>query len=71
MFFKEDKNPNNEATNGAYYITFLYWGVILLINFYFEQYKGREFISSSGTILFSGIAILYISEFILKKSLNK
>lgn len=70
MFFKADKNHNKEATNWAYYITFVYWGVILLINFCFELYKGREFISNSGIILISGIAVLYISEFIFKKFLD-
>ncbi|MBM7649935.1 glucose uptake protein GlcU [Bacillus ectoiniformans] len=71
MFFKHDDKINKKAVNMAYFITFVFWGIVLLVNSVFEQFFDKQLISSSFTILIMGLSIFFITEFIvsrLKKS---
>ncbi|RFU70276.1 hypothetical protein D0469_06660 [Peribacillus saganii] len=64
MFFKY--GANSKSVNTAYFVTFVFWGVVLFINAICETYN-REFISNSWVILISGLAIFFITEFITNK----
>ncbi|PLT32824.1 hypothetical protein CUU64_16930 [Bacillus sp. V5-8f] len=66
MFFKKDENIDRKSVDIACWITFLFWGIILLINGVFETYK-KECIFSSFSILIMGLAVFFISEYITRR----
>ncbi|MED4631562.1 hypothetical protein P9443_01370 [Peribacillus frigoritolerans] len=66
MFFKNDDKIDRRAVNIAYFATFIFWSVALLINSAFEFYN-KEFISSSFMILLMGLAVFFLTEFIASK----
>ncbi len=71
MFFKTDKNIDNRAVMIGYFATFVFWGLILLVNSFYESFYEREFISSSLTILLMGLAVFFLTEIIATKIRKK
>lgn len=67
MFFKNDDKIDSRAVNIAYFVTFVFWGAVLLINSIFEWIYNKEFISSSLTILIMGLAVFFLTEMITTK----
>jgi len=65
MFFKEDRNFDRVSINIASYSAFIYWGIFLLINGFFETY-GKGPLVSSLFLLNSGLVIFFTSEILAK-----
>lgn len=66
MFFKKDDSIDRRAVDIACWITFSFWGVMLLINATLESFNKQAM--SAWTILAVGLAIFFISEIIITKS---
>lgn len=66
MFFKPDPHADKNITNIACWCTFVFWGVVLLINSFYESFFNKPFISSSLTILYSSLAIFFVTDLLLK-----
>lgn len=65
MFFKEDKNFDRVSINIASYSAFIYWGIFLLINGFYETY-GKGPLVNSLFLLNSGLVIFFTSEILAK-----
>ncbi|MCO0601079.1 hypothetical protein NGI46_27625 [Peribacillus butanolivorans] len=71
MFFKKDSKINKNSVNTAFQSTFIFWGFTLLINALFEKTQDKPLVSNSFVILFSGLAIFYLTELIANYFNNK
>ncbi|MBN6889869.1 hypothetical protein ACUXCC_005328 [Cytobacillus horneckiae] len=61
---------NKEAANIAYFVTFIYWGFILIIGAVFEIFD-KEYLSNLF-ILITGLIVFFLTDFIVtKKSRTK
>lgn len=64
MLFKESSKEGKKDANIAYFVTFVFWGIILFINSIFETFFNRDFISNSWIILISGLIIFFITDYL-------
>ncbi|MFE4896804.1 hypothetical protein [Peribacillus butanolivorans] len=62
MFFKKDSKINKNSVYTALQSTFIFWGFTLLINALFEMAQDKPLVSNSFVILFSGLAIFFLTE---------
>ncbi len=62
MFFKKDESINQKSVDAAIQSTFIFWGVALLINAFFEVTTNKPLISSSFVMLSAGLIIFYSTE---------
>lgn len=62
MFFKN--SDSNKNVNNAYWITFLFWGGVLLVNSITELFYSKRLISSSLITLVLGLLLFFIVVFI-------
>lgn len=65
MFYKKKDESFTKNADIACWVTFAFWGLILLINSFYELILEKSFISSSFTILISGLVIFFGTESIL------
>ncbi len=59
MFFKKSQN-NTQHADTACWFTFIFWGIILLVNSIFETLYRKPLISSSLIILISGLLLFFL-----------
>lgn len=65
MLFKESsKEGRKKDANIAYFVTFVFWGIILFINSIFETFFNRDFISNSWIILILGLVIFFVTDYL-------
>ncbi|GIN15529.1 hypothetical protein J32TS2_08850 [Shouchella clausii] len=62
MFFRSSNTDKN--VNNAYWITFLFWGGVLLINSITELFYSKRLVSSSFITLIMGLLLFFIVVFI-------
>lgn len=65
LFFKTSKNHDKESVNIAYYCTFTYWAVFLLILSILEG-TNNDVSIHSFFLLWTGLLIFFVSESIAK-----
>ncbi|KON66791.1 hypothetical protein AKG34_22555 [Peribacillus butanolivorans] len=65
MFFKSSKNPDKNSVNIAFYCTFIYWSVSLLINS-FLQILHKDIPINSLFFLLTGLVVFFVSEAVAK-----
>lgn len=66
LFFEKSSGEGNIKDIG-FFVTFVFWGIILFINATNELFFEQAFITSSFAILILGIMVFFVSEFIAKK----
>ncbi|PYZ98947.1 hypothetical protein CR205_10360 [Alteribacter lacisalsi] len=71
MFFKKSRRSSAKSSDQACWVTFTFWGLILLINSITEHFFQAPFISSSMLILFLGLVLFFISDFIFESRYKK
>lgn len=71
MFFKYNEKIDKKSVSVAYFITFVFWGTVLLINAIFEWIYNKQFITSSLAILLGGLVIFFLTEYITTKIRNR
>ncbi len=64
MLFKESSKEGKKDANIAYFVTFVFWGIILFINSIFETFFNRDFISNSWIILILGLVIFFVTDYL-------
>lgn len=69
--FKKNPKFHKNSVYIALQSTFIFWGGTLLINALFEMAQDKPLISNSFVILFSGLAIFFLSEQIAKYFTNR
>lgn len=69
MFFKKS-NQDPKHVNNALYVTFVCWGIILIVNSLFEFINGNRLISNDFLILIIGLIAFFSTEFISKRFLK-
>lgn len=68
MFFKKSNQNSTKNADIACWVTFTFWGLILLINSVYEIIFSKSFVSSSLTILIAGLVIFFCIEVFLAVS---
>lgn len=66
LFFERSSEEGNGKDIG-FFITFVFWGIILFVNAINELFFKQTFISSSFAILILGLIVFFVSEFIAEK----
>lgn len=66
LFFEKSTEEGNSKDIG-FFVTFVFWGIILFINAINELFFEQTFIASSFAILILGLIVFFVSEFIAKK----
>lgn len=65
MFFKENNAKNTKNADIACWCTFIFWGLILMINSFNEIIFKKAIFTNSLFILISGLIIFFSIEIIL------
>ncbi len=71
MFFKPSKSKDNTSVNIAYYCTFVYWSVFLLVDSLILDLFDKAIDIKSINLLLSGLAVFFTSELVAKFVLEK
>ncbi len=66
MLFKQDKKANTKYADIACWVTFTFWGIILIINSLSEILTKKPLIKHSLTILLFGLFLFFLVEFSLR-----
>ncbi|KIL51070.1 hypothetical protein [Jeotgalibacillus campisalis] len=67
MFFKQDHHPHaKKYADTACFVTFVFWGFVLLLNYTGESFFGGPFVSNSLHILLAGLAVFFSTDLLLR-----
>lgn len=66
LFFEKSSTEGNSIDIG-FFVTFIFWGIILFINAINELFFEQTFIVSSFMILMLGLMVFFVSELIARK----
>ncbi|TDQ42834.1 hypothetical protein EV213_101263 [Aureibacillus halotolerans] len=65
MLFKAIKSVDQKSTSQAFFISWVTWGVLILINVSYEGFYETPLISSL-LLFWSGLIVFFLSDFLLK-----